>query len=50
MSVNRLNSWQDTKEVAELEAVLEITKITEQKSRGTCELATAIAWKYQKQI
>jgi len=50
LSLNRLNSWQDTEAIAELEEVLEITKITEQKTRGNCELSTAIAWKYQKQI
>ena len=50
LGVNRLNSWENSKEIAELEEVLEITKITEQKTRGTCELSTAIAWKYQKQI
>lgn len=50
LSLNCLNSWQDTKEIVQLEEALEVTKITEQKSRGTCELSTAIAWKYQKQI
>ncbi len=50
LSINSLNDWQKSEEIPELEEALEITKITEQKTRGNCELSTAIAWKYQKQI
>ena len=38
------------KQIAELEEILEIAKITEQKAREMCELSTAIAWKYQKRM
>jgi biotin synthase-like enzyme len=37
-------------QLAELEEILEMAKITEQKAREMCEMSTAIAWKYQKRI
>ena len=37
-------------QIAELEEVLKLTKMTEQKAREMSELSTVIAWKYQKKI
>lgn len=38
------------KQIAELEEILEMVKVTEQKAREMCEMSTAIAWKYQKRV
>lgn len=46
MTQEELNDQQ----IAELEEILEMAKITEQKAKEMCELSTAIAWKYQKRM
>lgn len=35
------------KQIAELEEILEMARIMEEKAREMCEMSTAIAWKYQ---
>ncbi len=40
----------NNQQIAELEEILEMAKITEQKAREMSELSTAIAWKYQKRM
>ncbi|MGL5076567.1 MAG: hypothetical protein ACRDBG_12205 [Waterburya sp.] len=46
MTQEKLNNQQ----IAELEEILEMAKITEQKAKEMSELSTAIAWKYQKRM
>ncbi|MGL5943587.1 MAG: hypothetical protein ACRC2S_25125 [Waterburya sp.] len=46
MTRKKLNNQQ----IAELEEILEMAKITEQKAKEMSELSTAIAWKYQKRM
>lgn len=46
MTQAKLNDQQ----IADLEKILEMAKITEQKAREMCELSTAITWKYQKRM
>ncbi|MGL4882966.1 MAG: hypothetical protein ACRC8K_18205 [Waterburya sp.] len=46
MTREKLNNQQ----IAELEEILEMAKITEQKAKEMSELSTAIAWKYQKRM
>lgn len=44
--IEKLNSQQ----IAELEEILDLARMTEQQAREMCELSTMIAWKYQKHI
>ena len=46
MTQTELNQQQ----IAELEEILAIAKVTEQKAREMSELSTSIAWKYQKKM